>query len=79
MLETQGVIKQRRKRWKIKEELLNSLKESEDEDEPRLNEIASNTTDPNETIRIIKYYKKILKTKNIKVRNIVGKQRQLLK
>lgn len=58
---------------------MNSLKESEDEDEPRLNEIASNTTDPNETIRIIKHYKKILKTKNIKVRNIAGKQSQLLK
>ena len=63
----------------IKAELLNSLKEIKDEDEPWLNEIAPKTKDFNEAIRTIKCYEEILKKKNVRSRNIAQKQNQLLK
>lgn len=51
----------------IKEEFLNSLKESEDVDERSLNEMATSIKNPNGVMRIIKQYEEILKIKNIKL------------
>lgn len=51
----------------IKEEFLNSLKESEDVDERSLNEMATSIKNPNGVMRIIKQYEEILKIKNLKL------------
>lgn len=51
----------------IKEEFLNSLKESEDVDERSLNEMATSIKNRNGVMRIIKQYEEILKIKNIKL------------
>ena len=51
----------------IKEEFLNSLKESEDVDERSLNEMATSIKNPNGVMRVIKQYEEILKIKNIKL------------
>ena len=63
----------------MKQQLLNSLKENDDEEELGLNEIANGIKDPEKAIKIIKHYHEISKTQNKRVINIFGKQGQLLK
>ena len=63
----------------IKEELLDSLKESEDEDEITLGKIVTSMKDSNKAIRVIKRYQEIRKIKNIKIINLADKPGQLLK
>ena len=63
----------------MKQQLLNFLKENDDEEEPGLNEIANGIKDPEKAIKIIKHYNEISKTQNKRVINIFGKQGQLLK
>ena len=58
---------------------MSSLIETEDEDEPGLDEAVRNKKEPEEAIKIIKRYEEISKTQNRKIINIVGKQEQLLK
>ena len=54
---TYRAIKQKKKTFKmIKEELLDSLKESEDEDEITLGKIVTSMKDSNKAIRVIKRY-----------------------
>lgn len=59
----------------IQEDLLNSLKEREDEDQPGLDGIVKNAKVPEETIKIIYRKEKILNIQNKKIINIVGGQR----
>ena len=48
----------------MKEKLLGSLIEIEDEDESELDEVVKNKKEPKEVIIIINRYKNILKTQN---------------
>ena len=62
----------------MKQELLNSLKENDDEEEPSLKETTTATSDPQEAILIIHRYEDIIKTQNKKAISYTGKQGQLL-
>ena len=63
----------------VKEELLSSILEMEDQDDLDLDEAVKHTKEPQEAITIIKRYDKILKKQNKKIINILGKQGLLLK
>ena len=52
----------------IREELINLLLETEDENEPGLVEVLRNAKDPKETVVIIKKYEDMLKGQNKKNR-----------
>ena len=57
-----------------KPELLNSLIENNEMEEPGLEEIANGITDPADTTRITKHYKEMFKIQNKNVINIAGKR-----
>ena len=50
----------------------------DDEDEHELEEMVGHIKNAEETARVVGRYKKILKTNNVKIMNIVEKQGQLL-
>ena len=64
-------------REKVKEELLNSLKDNDKVEEPEINIV--NVSDPGEAITIINCYDKTIKTLYKRVIGCVAKQRQILK
>ena len=64
---TYQAIQQRKKTLEtIKEDLFNSLKEIDDEDKLRLEEMVASTKNVNEVIRMIKQYEEISKIKKYK-------------
>ena len=72
-------VKKKKTLEKVKQELLNSLKENDEEEEPGLKETTNATSDPQEAILIICRYEDIIKTQNKKTIGYIGKQGQLLK
>ena len=68
-----------KKRGVIKEELLGSIIEIEDKDEPELEEAVKIARDPKEAIAIIKQYENSLIGQNKKIMNIDSKQEKFLK
>ena len=70
----------------VKEELLNSILETEDQDDLDLDKAVKNTKESKEAVKIIKKYEEILENQNKRIINIertpwehMGKQGQLLK
>ena len=64
----------------VREELLHSLTEIEDGDEPELDEAVKTMKDPKErSIALIELFEDILKTQNKRIINLVGRQVQLFK
>lgn len=70
----------------VKEELLNSILETEDQDDLDLHKAVKNTKESKEAVKIIKKYEEILENQNKRIINIertpwehMGKQGQLLK
>ena len=63
----------------VKQELLNSLKENDEAEDPGLNEVANETNGPGETIFRINQYEEIIKSHNKRVIGYVAKQGQILK
>ena len=61
----------------VKQEIMNSLKENDDLEEPSLDATADAITEPLQAIRIVKRYKEITKTQNKRARNYVGMRGQL--
>ena len=57
----------------IKQELLNSLKENDNVEEPRVNETANETSNPQKALIIIHCYEDIIKTQNKKAIGYIGK------
>ena len=58
---------------------MNSLKEINDEDECKLEEMVGHIKNAEEADGNFRSYEEILKTKNVKIINIAGIQGQLLK
>ena len=63
----------------VKEELLDSIIEREDQDDLDMGEVVKNTNVAQEAITLINRYEGTLKSKNIRIINIVGNQEFLLK
>ena len=63
----------------VKEELLNSVLETEDQYDLDLEKAVKRTNDTQEVITIIQKYEDILKSKNNRIINIAGDQGLLLK
>ena len=63
----------------VKQELLNSVMENDEMEEPGLEERINKIIDLEEAITMVKKYGEIIRTKNKNVINFVGKQVQLFK
>lgn len=63
----------------IKEELFGSILETENQDDVDLDEVVRNTNNPQEVVILIKRYESIPKRKNMRIINVAGNQRLLLK
>lgn len=72
-------IRKKKTNETVKQELLNSLKENDDLEEPGLDETAYAIMHPLEAVRITNPYKETIKTQNKRAIGYVGKQGQLLK
>lgn len=63
----------------VKEELFDSILETENQDDVDLDEVVRNTNNPQEVVILIKRYESIPKRKNMRIINVAGNQRLLLK